>query len=115
CATAATCASTDKNKSGSWTSLEDRSACRLHRSALSSRACWLVLRSVKAPEQTGFTSGCDSRKIDCCFAVRKPQRGKGQRLLRRRHPGRDSDTPIKDRRSKSHLAHIHSTLQKRPG
>ena len=40
---------------------------------------------------------------------------KDERLLCRRHPGRDSDALIEDRRSEGDLAYIHAALQKRAG
>ena len=42
-------------------------------------------------------------------------RRQSQRLLCRRHPGRDSDALIQDRRSEGDLAHIDAALQERAG
>src|SRR6202035_2959999 len=52
-----------------------------------------------------------SRKIDCRPAVPKPEQRQGERLLCRRHSGRDIDALVQDRRSQSHLAHIDAALQ----
>ncbi len=54
------------------------------------------LRSIEAASQTGITGGCDSGKIDCSLALRKPERRKSERLLCGRYPGRDSDAVIQD-------------------
>ena len=43
------------------------------------------------------------------------KRRQSQRLLCRRHPGRNSDALIQDRRSEGDLAHIDAALQKRAG
>src|SRR6266480_7426334 len=48
-------------------------------------------------------------------SVRKSERRQSERLLCRRHPGRDSGALIEDRRSEGDLAHIHAALQKRAG
>jgi len=55
-----------------------------------------------------------SRKKHRCNAIRESERRKIQRLLCRRHSGRDSDTIIQDRRSKGDLTFINAALQKRP-
>ena len=62
-------------------------------------ACWpsvLVLAGVyfgasKRNTQSVLTRTGDSGKIYCCLTVRKSKRRKGQCLLCRRNPGRDSD------------------------
>ena len=54
-------------------------------------------------------------KIDRGAAVRKPERGKIERVFRRRHSGRNIDALIQDRRLEGDLAHIDPALQKRAG
>ena len=53
----------DKNKEGPWQELEQEgAACRWHRGALRSRACWRVFRRVEATHPTGFACTSDSGK-----------------------------------------------------
>ena len=60
----------------------------------------------------------ESRRRRTCYcgkeyrrsSIRKPERRKSQRLLCRRHPGRDSDALIQDRRFEGDLAHLHAAL-----
>ncbi len=49
----------------------------------------------KTPRQE--RGGYSFKQVDCGIAVRKPQRRQSERLLCRRHPGRDSDALIQDR------------------
>src|SRR2546425_1956876 len=49
------------------------------------------------------------------LTVRKPERRQSKRIFCRRHPGRDSDALIEDRRSEGDLAYLDSTLQKHSG
>src|SRR6476659_2181472 len=53
---------------------------------------------------------CSSRKEHRRLTVRKPERGRRKRLLRRRRPGRDFDALIQDRRFEGHLAQIDTAV-----
>ncbi len=55
----------------------------------------------------------DCGEIDRRPALRKPEPGPRQRLLCRRHPGRDPDALIQNRGFEGDLAHIHPALQER--
>src|SRR5262249_53622479 len=70
---------------------------------------------VEAASQTHKPSSSNSGKIHCRLTVRKPERGKGQCLLCRRHPGRDSNALVENRRPKGHLPHLDPALQTRAG
>src|SRR4029453_3566798 len=101
-----------KNKEGRGQEIKQEStACRRHRGAVRSRACWRVLRSGEE-SKAGITGGLNSRKEHSRATFRKSERGKGQCLLCQRNPGRDSDALIEDCRSEGDLAHIHAALQK---
>jgi hypothetical protein len=70
---------------------------------------------ISAEAETKQLDGWDSGKKHRGFAFPKPERRESERLLCRRHPGRDSDALIEDRRPEGHLAHIDAALQKRAG
>ena len=77
---------------------EEAAAYRWHRSGCPPRASWHLFRGYLSGNTKPVVTGArDSRKIDRRITLRKSERGKGQRLLRRRHPGRDSDALIEDR------------------
>src|SRR6476469_670233 len=64
------------------------------------------LRFTQGNRNSDSCYGCSSRKEHRRLTVRKPERRRRERLLRRRRPGRDSDALIQDRRFEGHLAHI---------
>ena len=55
------------------------------------------------------------KRASRCLPFENLSRRQRQRLLCRRHSGRNSDALIQDRRSEGDLAHIHAALQKRAG
>src|SRR5438132_11331911 len=61
-----------------------------------------------------INAGCAGKKHRGA-SIRKLERRKSERLLCRRHPGRDPDALIQNRRSEGDLAHIDAALQKRAG
>src|SRR4029077_18291281 len=70
CAATATYLGTDTNKSSRRQEIKQKNAdYRWHRSALCSRACWLVFWSVKTASQTIITGASDSGKIDCRLTI----------------------------------------------
>ena len=80
-----------------------------------SRACWLYFGVLKRQAKPVSQAPAIPEKSIAVLPFRKPERRQSQRLLCRRHPGRDSDALIQDRRSEGHLAHIDAALQKRAG
>src|SRR5215831_13265550 len=87
-AAAAAYAGTEKNRGDLWEETKQKSAAyRWHRNAVSSVSCRLPLRSVEAAVQTDTTAECNSRKIDRGVTIRKSERRKSKRLLRRRNSG----------------------------
>src|SRR5437773_8817847 len=87
CTTAAACCRAGKNKEGPWQEIKQKNAAYRYYGVVCSRACRLVLWSVKAGSRTRISGGSHFGKIDRGFAVRKPERRQSQCLLCRRHPG----------------------------